>query len=122
MILGIFVLLTALMISVISAYYSIIGLTAIFAASFWPVVIMGASLELGKLASVVWLHKNWRRAGWQYRSYLIPAVVALMLITSMGTFGYLSRAHIEQGTSTGDVSAKVAIIDEKIKVQRDNID
>ena len=118
---GIIVLLTALIISGIAAYYSILGLTAIFAAAFWPIVIMGGVLEIGKIVSTVWLHNNWKRAPWRYKAYLVPAVLTLMLITSMGIFGFLSRSHLEQAVPSGDISAQVALFDEKIKTQRDNI-
>lgn len=116
------VILTALIISGIAAYYSIIGLTAIFAAAFWPVVIMGGVLEVGKIVSTIWLHRHWAEAPWRYKAYLVPAVLVLMFITSMGIFGFLSKSHLDQGVPSGDISAKVAIIDERIKTQKENID
>jgi len=114
--------LTALMLSVVAAYYSIAGLTAIFAAAVIPVIIMGATLELGKVVATVWLHNNWRRINWVYKSYLIPAILFLMLLTSMGIFGFLSKAHSDQTLVSGDVQSKVAIYDEKIKTQKENIE
>ena len=119
---GILTLATALIISVSAAYYSILGLTAIFAAAFWPIVILGSSLEVGKIVSTLWLHKYWDRAELQYKIYLCSAVAILMLLTSMGVFGFLSKAHSDQGMVSGDVTAKIAIYDEKIKQARDNID
>ncbi len=116
------VLLTALTISGVAAYYSIIGLTAIFAAAFWPIVIMGSVLEAGKLVTSVWLKKYWDQANWQLKTYLTSAVIILMLVTSMGIFGFLSKAHMDQGVPTGDISAQVNLFDEKIKTQRDNIE
>ena len=116
------VLLTALTISGVAAYYSIIGLTAIFAAAFWPIVIMGSVLEAGKLVTSVWLKKYWDQANWQLKTYLTSAVVILMLVTSMGIFGFLSKAHMDQGVPTGDITAQVNLFDEKIKTQRDNIE
>ena len=116
------VLLTALTISGVAAYYSIIGLTAIFAAAFWPIVIMGSVLEAGKLVTSVWLKKSWDQANWQLKTYLTSAVVILMLVTSMGIFGFLSKAHMDQGVPTGDITAQVNLFDEKIKTQRDNIE
>ena len=113
---------TALLLSLVAAYYSIMGLTAIFAAATIPVVIMGASLELGKIVATVWLHNNWRRASWLFKTYLIPAVCFLMLLTSMGIFGYLSKAHSDQSLVSGDVTAQIAIYDEKIKTEKENID
>ena len=115
-------LLTALILSVVAAYYSIIGLTAIFSAAVIPIIIMGASLELGKVMATVWLHNNWQRASWKFKSYLIPAVVFLMLLTSMGIFGFLSKAHSDQSLVSGDVQSKIAIYDEKIKTARENIE
>jgi hypothetical protein len=118
---GILTLATALIISVSAAYYSILGLTAIFAAAFWPIVILGSSLEVGKIVSTLWLHKYWDRAELQYKVYLCSAVAILMLLTSMGVFGFLSKAHSDQSMISGDVVAKIAIYDEKIKQARDNI-
>jgi hypothetical protein len=119
---GLLTLLTALIISVSAAYYSILGLTAIFAAAFWPIVILGSSLEVGKIVSTLWLHKYWDRAEVQYKVYLCTAIAILMLLTSMGVFGFLSKAHSDQSLVSGDVVAKIAIYDEKIKQARDNID
>jgi hypothetical protein len=109
-------LIVALVVSGVSAYFSIIGLTTLFAAAFIPVVIMGGALEVGKLVTVSWLHRNWDTCPWLLKSYLSVAVVVLMFITSMGTFGFLSRAHIEQQLtiSTGDAD-KIAIIDSQIE-------
>lgn len=121
MIFGYFVLAIALTISAVSAYYSIAGLTAIFAAAFWPIIIMGSALEVGKIATTVWLHKYWSQAALRYKLYLVPAVAILMLITSMGIFGFLSKAHLDQAVPSGDVAAKVSLYDEKIQIQRENI-
>jgi hypothetical protein len=118
---GLLTLATALIISISAAYYSILGLTAIFAAAFWPIVILGSSLEVGKVVSTLWLHKYWDRAELQYKVYLSTAVAILMVLTSMGVFGFLSKAHSDQGMVSGDVTAKISIYDEKIKQARDNI-
>ena len=85
MIFGFTILATALLLSLVAAYYSIMGLTAIFAAATIPVIIMGASLELGKIVATVWLHNNWSRASWLFKTYLIPAVFFLMLLTRRWT-------------------------------------
>jgi hypothetical protein len=122
MLFGYLLLAIALTISVTAAFYSIAGLTAIFAAAFWPIVIMGSVLELGKVITTVWLHKYWDRAALQFKLYLIPAIAILMLITSMGIFGFLSKAHLDQAVPAGDVSAQVQIFDDKIKTERDNIE
>ena len=103
MIFGILTLITALAISAVAIYYSVAGLVAIFAAAAIPIIIMGTTLEVAKLVTAVWLHKYWSRATWWLRYYLATAVVVLMFITSMGIFGYLSKAHIEQ-TSAGEES------------------
>lgn len=115
-------LLVALSLSSVAAYYSIIGLTAIFAGAVIPVIIMGSILEVGKITTTVWLRKYWGRAGWILKLYLVPAVIALALLTSMGIFGFLSKAHMDQGVTSGDSQAKVALYDEKIKTQRDNVE
>jgi len=114
-------MLVAITISAIAAWYSVAGLTAIFSAAVIPVIIMGGALEAGKLVATVWLHNNWRRAGWAFKTYLIPAIVFLMLLTSMGIFGFLSKAHSDQSLVTGDAVSKVAIYDEKIATERENI-
>ena len=115
-------LLVALCLSSVAAWYSIIGLTAIFAGAVIPVIIMGGILEVGKITTTVWLRKYWHRAGFMLKLYLVPAVIALALLTSMGIFGFLSKAHMEHGISTGDSQAKLSLYDEKIKTQRDNIE
>ena len=86
MIFGFSILATAILLSCVAAYYSVAGLTAIFSAATIPVIIMGGSLELGKIVATVWLHNNWRRAGFLFKAYLVPAVMLLMLLTSMGIF------------------------------------
>lgn len=114
-------MLVAITISAIAAWYSVAGLTAIFSAAVIPVIIMGGALEAGKLVATVWLHNNWRRAGWAFKTYLIPAIVFLMLLTSMGIFGFLSKAHSDQSLVTGDATSRVAIYDEKIATERENV-
>jgi hypothetical protein len=115
-------LLVAIIISICAAYYSIVGLTAIFAAAFWPIVIMGSALELGKLTGAVWLHLNWHHARWWIRMYMVTAVAVLMLITSMGIFGFLSRAHIEQTAGAVDVGTKIEQLALDISVEQQKID
>lgn len=115
-------LLVAIGLSGIAAYFSVIGLTTIFAASFWPVVIMGGTLEVAKVVAASWTYRNWDIAPFSIKVYLIASILALMFITSMGTFGYLSKAHIDQTISSSDVVSQLAIYDEKIKVARENID
>jgi hypothetical protein len=122
MIFGYFTLIVALIISTIAAYYSIVGLTAIFAAAVIPIIIMGAALEVGKVTAAVWLKLNWERASWVYKFYLVPAVAFLMILTSMGIFGFLSKAHSDQSLIGGDFQSKIAIYDEKIKTAKENIE
>ena len=122
MIFGYFTLLVALAISAVAEFYSIVGLMAIFAAAPIPAAIMGATLGVGKITGAVWLKLNWHRASWTYKVYLIPAVVTLMFLTSMGIFGFLSKAHSDQSLVSGDVVAKISIYDEKIKTEKENID
>jgi len=121
MLFGSLIMLVAVTISVIAAWYSVEGLTAIFSAAVIPVIIMGGALEAGKLVATVWLHNNWQRAGWVFKAYLLPAIVFLMLLTSMGIFGFLSKAHSDQSLVTGDAVSRVAIYDEKIATERENI-
>lgn len=115
-------LLVALSLSAVAAYYSIIGLTAIFAGAIIPIIIMGSILEIGKITTTVWLRKYWKQCGLYLKLYLVPAVILLAILTSMGIFGFLSKAHVDSGLVSGDVLAKLAIIDEKIKTERDNIE
>lgn len=122
MIFGIFTLIVAVIISAVAAYYSIVGLTAIFAAAVIPIIIMGAVLEVGKITAAVWLKINWHRASLTYKLYLVPAVALLMLLTSMGIFGFLSKAHSDQILIKGDTNEQVALYDEQIKVERETID
>ena len=115
-------LLSGLAISAVAVYYSVAGLISIFAAAAIPIAVMGIVLELSKLVATVWLKQNWFIAPRLIKAYLLIAVAILMLITSMGIFGYLSKAHLDQAVPTGDVAAQVALLDEKIKTERDNID
>lgn len=117
------VLLTALSLSGVSAYYSIIGLTAVFAGSFLPVVIMGTTLEIAKIISTSWLYRNWKTCPFLLKSYLTFAIIILMLISSMGIFGFLSKAHIEQNLqiSTGDAD-QILIVQTKISNEQSTID
>jgi hypothetical protein len=122
MLLTYLMLAVALCLSAVAAFYSIAGLAAIFAAAVIPIVIMGSILEAAKLVVTVWLHEYWTRCRLAMKLYLVPAVFFLMVITSMGIFGFLSKAHLDQAVPTGDVAAKVQLIDEKIKTERDNIE
>ena len=115
-------LFSGLLISAVAEFYSIVGLTAIFPTAFIPIVIMGIALGAGKLVATVWLKQNWSIAPYTIRAYLLIAIFTLMFITSMGIFGFLSKAHSDQGLVSGDVQAKIAVYDEKIKTAKENID
>ena len=114
--------LSGLTLSAVAIYYSVIGLTAVFAAAFWPIVIMGTTLEISKLVAASWLKAYWEKIPVSMKIYMTTAVVVLMVITSMGIFGFLSKAHLDQNIVSGDVQSKIAIYDEKIKTERENID
>ena len=115
MILGIITLFTALAISAVAAYYSIIGLIAIFSAAVIPIAIMGVVLELGKLVTASWLYHYWKKVPKILKTYLMSAVFILMFITSMGIFGFLSKARIEQTTISGDKSLEIVSVENQIK-------
>ena len=111
----------ALSLSAVAAWYAVAGLVAIFAAAALPIVIMGSLLEAAKLVVASWLYRSWKQIPLLMKTYFTVALVVLMLLTSMGIFGFLSKAHLDQAIPTGDVSAKLALIDEKIKTEKDNI-
>jgi hypothetical protein len=112
----------ALALSAVAAWYAIAGLIAIFAASVIPIAIMGSLLEASKLVVASWLYRSWKEIPLLMKTYFSIALVTLMLLTSMGIFGFLSKAHLDQAVPTGDVMAKLEIIDEKIRTQRENLD
>ena len=119
-------LIVSLTVSAVSGYYSIIGLATIFASAFYPVIIMGVALELGKLTTASWLYRNWGTCPFLLKTYLTAAVLVLMLISSMGTFGFLSKAHIEStlAINTGQAD-QIEIIQTKIdalKQSNDDLD
>ena len=117
MFIAILTLLSALSISGVAAYYSIIGLATIFPGAFWPVVIMGSVLEAGKLVCASWLYRNWKRTNILLRSYLFFAVIVLIMVTSMGIFGFLSKAHLQNEFADGSVQQKIELINSQIKTQ-----
>ena len=119
MIFGILVMFTALTISAVAIYYSVAGLAAIFAAAVIPIIIMGGVLEVAKLVTAVWLHKYWTQAKWWLKYYLTTAVIILMFITSMGIFGFLSKAHIEQTSGVDESVAQISRIEGELVRQED---
>jgi len=112
---------TSLAISGIAGYFSIMGLTYIFSASPTPILIMGAALEVGKLVTASYVYRQWDKINTLMKTYFITSVVVLSLLTSMGIFGFLSKAHSDQNLVSGDVLAKISIYDEKIRAAKDNI-
>jgi len=122
MFIAILTLLSALSISGVAIFYSVIGLATIFPGAFWPVVIMGGVLEVGKLVTASWLYRNWRFTRWLLRTYLTIAVIILSLITSMGIFGFLSKAHLEQNLAEDTVTQRIEIITNKISAENTYIE
>lgn len=114
--------LTAIALSGVAGYYSVIGLAAIFPGSFMPVIIMGSVLEVSKLVTVSWLYNNWKQCPILIKTYLCMAVTILMLITSMGIFGFLSKAHLEHSSDSSPLLNKISILEEKIKNEKENVD
>jgi hypothetical protein len=116
-----FLLFNAIALSITAEYYAIMGLMAIFSGSPIAIAIMGGALGLSKILITSWLYRNWKQTSILLKVYFSVAVCILMLLTSMGIFGYLSKAHLDQGVVSGDVTAAVALIDEKINIQKENI-
>lgn len=114
-------LFNAIALSVIAEYYAIMGLMAIFSGSPIAIAIMGGILGLSKIVITSWLYRNWKNTTFLLKSYFSTAIVILMFLTSMGIFGYLSKAHLDQGVVSGDVAATIALLDEKINIQKENI-
>ena len=111
----------ALSLSALAAYYAVMGLIAIFAAAVVPIALMGSLLEASKLVVASWLYRNWKEIPTLMKSYFVGALIVLMMLTSMGIFGFLSKAHLDQAIPSGDVQSKLALIDEKIKTEKENI-
>lgn len=114
-------LLSALLLSGIAAYYSIIGLAAIFTGAFWPIVFMGSVLEASKLVTASWLYRNWKTCPFLLKSYLTSAVVILMIITSMGIFGFLSKAHIDSTLEAGANSVEIRTLTQQEKIATERL-
>ena len=114
--------ITSLAIAGVAAWYSIIGLTTIFSAAVVPIIIMGVVLEIGKLVAASWVYTHWRETGILLRTYLVSAIVILMIITSMGIYGFLSKSHIDAGINTSEISVKIERIDNRIKSEQRQID
>lgn len=113
--------ITAILLSGIAAFYSVIGLAQIFPGSFWPIIIMGSSLELAKLVTVSWLYNNWHQTVRIMRYYFMVAIILLMLITSMGIFGFLSKAHLESNVVFGQNNVQLQILSAQEKIAKDRL-
>jgi hypothetical protein len=122
MFIAVLTLISALSISSVAAFYSIVGLATIFPGAYWPVVLMGSVLEAGKLVCASWLYRNWHITHRALRTYLFTAVIILSLITSMGIFGFLSKAHLETNFQSNNNSQQISIINSQIKAEQDVID
>ena len=118
---GLVTLTVALCISAVAAYYSIVGLMAIFSASAFSIAVMGVVLEIGKLVTASWLYQNWTTVPKVLKYYLTSAVVVLMFITSMGIFGYLSKSHIDAGSNTTQIQIKIDRLENYIKSEQKTI-
>ena len=121
MFIAILTLLSALSISGVAIFYSVIGLATIFPGAFVPVIIMGGVLEVGKLITASWLYRNWKFTPFMLKTYLTTAVIILSLITSMGIFGFLSKAHLEQNLQSDTLVQRINILKDKIESEKMSI-
>jgi hypothetical protein len=112
---------TSLLVAGVAAWFSVIGLATIFSGSWWPVIIMGGVLEIGKLVTAAFLHLNWKQIGIAMRGYLCMAVFVLMVITSLGIFGFLAKANIEQNLQGDSYSLEMSIIDKRISAKESQL-
>jgi len=112
---------SAIALSVVAAYYSVIGLAQIFPGSYWPIIIMGSVLEISKLVTVSWLYNNWNDTVRIMRYYFLIAIVLLMLITSMGIFGYLSKAHLDTNVNINANSVQLKTLEAQEKIAKERL-
>ena len=113
--------LTAIALSAVAGFYSILGLAQIFPGSFWPIVLMGSILEIAKLVTISWLYNNWKNAGTLLKTYFSIAILVLMMITSMGIFGYLSKAHLESNIVLGANTVQLRTLETQEKITKDRL-
>lgn len=118
MIFALLTLLAALALAAVAGWFSIIGLMAIMAGQPIAALVLGITLEAGKLVTTSWLYRNWNEAGWGLKAPLVYFTLALMVATSMGAYGFLSKAHLEQGASTMDNSSKIARMEQQISREK----
>jgi len=122
MLLGLITLLTAFSLSSAAIYFSVVGLVAIFSGAAVPIIFMGTTLEIAKLVTASWLYRNWHVAARYMKVYMSIAIFILMVITSMGVFGFLSKSHLQQGATSSNNTQQIAIINSQIKTEQDVID
>ena len=114
--------LTALALSAVSAYFSVVGMASIFPGAYWPIILMFSIIEVAKVVTISWTYRNWDNAPHSLKYPFICGVIVLMMFTSMGIFGFLSKAHLEHSADVGPIVDKVSLIDEKIRIEKENID
>lgn len=115
-------LFMGILLSCVAGYFSVIGLATIFSGAYEAVLVMAATLEASKVVAASWIYRNWSIAPRLMRAYMISAIIILVMITSMGIFGYLSKAHIDQSLDSGDNSLRINQIQMKIDRQQKRID
>ena len=112
---------SAIALSAVAAYYSVIGLAQIFPGSYWPIIIMGSVLEISKLVTVSWLYNNWNDTVRVMRYYFLIAIILLMLITSMGIFGYLSKAHLDTNVNINANSVQLKTLETQERIAKERL-
>lgn len=113
--------ITAIALSAVAAYYSVIGLAQIFPGSYWPIIVMGSVLEFSKLVTISWLYNNWSVTMQAMRYYLLSAIILLMAITSMGIFGYLSKAHLDTNLNIGANSVQLKTLETQENIAKERL-
>jgi hypothetical protein len=113
--------ISAIALSAVAAYYSVIGLAQIFPGSYWPIIVMGSVLEFSKLVTISWLYNNWSVTMQAMRYYLLSAIILLMAITSMGIFGYLSKAHLDTNVNIGANSVQLKTLETQEKIAKERL-
>lgn len=114
--------ISAFLLSSIAAYYAVLGLMTIFSGAAMSIAVMGGALEFSKIVVTSWLYRNWKETSILLKTYFVSAIIVLMALTSIGIFGYLSKAHSDQFIASGEVNEKVELIDERIQFQRSIIE
>jgi hypothetical protein len=113
--------ISAIALSAVAAYYSVVGLAQIFPGSYWPIIVMGSVLEFSKLVTISWLYNNWSVTMQAMRYYLLSAIILLMAITSMGIFGYLSKAHLDTNVNIGANSVQLKTLETQEKIAKERL-